>query len=262
MWRHLRLFLYCVRFSCSRAMAFRLDFFFRMSMDLTYYAANIVLFQLIYHHTSLLGGWTANQIMVFVGAYLVIDAVFMTLFSNNMWWLPQFVNRGDLDYYLIRPASTLFFLSIREFSANAFINLIMAVSILIWAILECEQDFILIDYVSFVIFLGIGSFLHYLSNLLFLTPVFWMHSARGLGLVWFTFSRFIERPDRIFTGVTRVLLTTCVPFSLMASFPARLFLEGFDWRLAIHLVIVTILFFVLTLIAWNLGLRHYTSASS
>ena len=45
----------------------------------------------------------------------VADAIHMTVFSNNMWWFPIFINRGDLDYYLIRPVSSLFFLSLRDY---------------------------------------------------------------------------------------------------------------------------------------------------
>ena len=58
----------------------------------------------------------------------------MTVFANNMWWLPIAVNRGDLDYYLVRPVSSLFFLSLREFAANSFLNLLLATGILVWAL--------------------------------------------------------------------------------------------------------------------------------
>ena len=58
----------------------------------------------------------------------------MTFFANNMWKLPLAVNRGDLDYHLVRPVSTLFFVSLRDFAANSFVNLLMAVGVLVWAV--------------------------------------------------------------------------------------------------------------------------------
>ena len=63
--------------------------------------------------------------MVFVGSVFVADALIMTVFSNNLWWLPIYVNRGDVDYYLVRPVSSLFMLSLRDFAANSFLNLLM-----------------------------------------------------------------------------------------------------------------------------------------
>ncbi len=75
-------------------------------------------------------------------------------------------------------------------------------------------------------------------------------------------SRFIERPDRIYTGFARVILTTVLPFALMASVPARFFLEPFDTRLALHAALVLVAFTGAVSVFWRIGLRAYSSASS
>ena len=134
MMRYLRLYLFFLQFSFSKAMEFRLDFFFRIAMDVIYYIVNIALFKVLLLHTPIIAGWNEEQMMVFVACYLLVDAVNMTIFSTNMWWLPFYINRGDLDYYLIRPVSPLFFLSLREFSANSFVNLIIAMSFFFYTI--------------------------------------------------------------------------------------------------------------------------------
>src|SRR5690606_38761263 len=125
----------------SKAMEFRLDFTFRILMDIIYYVVNILFFKVIYLHTPVLAGWTEEQMMIFVASYLLVDAINMTFFSTNMWWLPYHINRGDLDYYLIRPVSPLFFLSLREFSANSFLNLLMALGIFTWTLATYSLPF-------------------------------------------------------------------------------------------------------------------------
>ena len=132
--RYLRLYAHFVRFSMSRTLEFRIDFFFRVFMDLAYYGVNIAFYQVIVLHTELLGGWNRDQTLVFMAGFLLVDAMVMTLFSNNIWWLPIFINRGDMDYYLLRPVSSLFFLSVRDFAVNSFINFLFAVGILAWAL--------------------------------------------------------------------------------------------------------------------------------
>ncbi|HEX4926103.1 MAG TPA: ABC-2 family transporter protein, partial [Bdellovibrionales bacterium] len=102
MMRYARLYAYFLRFSFSRSMEFRLDFTFRIIMDLLYYVVQIVFYKVIFLNTPGLAGWNEGQIMIFVSGYLIVDALNMTLFSNNLWWLPTYVNRGDLDYYLVR----------------------------------------------------------------------------------------------------------------------------------------------------------------
>lgn len=262
MLRYLQLYASFVRFSLSRALEFRLDFWFRIVMDLIYYAINIAFFKIIYNHTGILGGWDEQQVMVFVGAYLVVDALFMTIFSNNVWWLPQLVNKGDLDYYIVRPVSSLFFVSLREFAINSFVNLVMAVAILVWAIAQLPQPFGIGQYLFFTLLLFNGVLIYFLVNLCFVLPVFWLHSARGLGMTFYALCRFMERPHRIFSGMTRVVLMSIMPMSMMASIPTKLFIEGFHLQLYLQLLTVTAVFFGIVVMLWHWGLRSYSSASS
>ncbi|TWW08286.1 hypothetical protein E3A20_25820 [Planctomyces bekefii] len=94
MQRYLRLYAYFLQFSFSRAMEFRLDFFFRIVMDLVYYLVNIAFFKLLYLHTGTLAGWNERQAMVFVSIYLLVEAVHMTVFTDNLWNMGDFVYRG------------------------------------------------------------------------------------------------------------------------------------------------------------------------
>ncbi|MCB0385330.1 MAG: hypothetical protein KDD43_08040, partial [Bdellovibrionales bacterium] len=64
--RYLRLYMYFLRFSFSRAMEFRIDFFFRIFMDLIFYIVNILFFKVIFIHSDLLAGWTEPQVFIFV----------------------------------------------------------------------------------------------------------------------------------------------------------------------------------------------------
>lgn len=260
--RYLRLFVYFLRFSFSRAMEFRVDFFFRVVMDIFFYAVNILFFKVIFLHTSVLGGWTENQMLVFIAGFLLIDAMSMTLFSNNLWVLSMSINRGDLDYHLVRPVSSLFFCSLRDFAANSFLNLVIAVGIFAWALVRYEGPVTVAGTTLFILLLCNGTYLRYCVRMLTIIPAFWLHTSGGLEYVFFHMARFVERPDRIFTGVTRVILTTVLPFSLMVSFPARLFIEGFNVGLFLGILVVTAAFTAVMLVSWKAGLRAYTSASS
>ena len=170
--RYLRLYAYFLRFSFSRAMEFRVDFFFRVGMDILWNITHIAFFTVLFLHSNMLGDLTLDQIWVFMGALFVSDAIHMTVFSNNMWWLPLLVNKGDLDYYLVRPVSSLFFVSLRDFAANSFLNLLIAVGILTYALLRYPDPLSAGAILTFVAFLLAGSFLHWVTHMLFIIPVF------------------------------------------------------------------------------------------
>lgn len=260
--RYLRLYAYFLRFSFSRAMEFRVDFFFRIVMDLFFYLVNIGFYKVIYLHTTQLGGWREDQVMVFVGCFLTVDALSMTILANNLFYLPFLINRGDLDYTLVRPVSPLFMLSFRDFAANSFVNLLMAVGLLAFFIGRYSEPVTGAGLGLLALGLAMGFVLRYLLRILMIVPVFWWHQGRGLEVVFWHMARFVERPDRIYTGWARIVLTSVLPFALMASFPARFFLDPFDLTLVIHVLAVTVCFALLVRLAWGAGLRAYSSASS
>ena len=260
--RYIKLYLYFLRFSFSRAMEFRVDFFFRIIMDIGYYGINIGFYGLIFFHTDILGGWNMDQMLIFISGFLVIDAISMTVFANNVWALTEYINKGDLDYYLVRPVSSLFILSLRDFAANSFVNLLMALGFMAWTIIRYPQTFPLLSILTFVCLIFSGALLRYFVRMLSVIPVFWFHSSRGFEIVFFSLNRFIERPDRIFTGWMRLILTTVLPFGIMASFPARILFENNNPVLLFHFFIILCIFFLFILWFWKQGLKAYSSASS
>jgi len=260
--RYLRLYACFLRFSFSRAMEFRLDFFFRIGMDTIFYAVNLTFFWLIYQHSDLFGGWDFDQALIFASGIFVGDAVHMTVFSNNTWWFPIFVNKGDLDYYLVRPVSSLFFLSLRDFAANSFVNLLLAVAILLWALLRYPEPISGERLAMYVLLMGLGMFLNYVVQMIFLIPVFWMQSATGLREIWFALERYSGRPDAIYRGWVRRVLTSILPFALLVSFPTRALFGDDLGALLLHMGVVTGAAFLVLLVLWRTGLRAYGSASS
>lgn len=260
--RYARLYAHFVRFSFSRALEFRLDFFFRVVMDAVFYATHLAFFSVLFEHTPLLGGWSLDQVFVFAAGYFFIDALNMTVFSNNSWWLPIFINKGDLDYYLVRPVSSLFFLSCRDFAANSFLNLVLATGILTWSLARYPEALGAVNVLLFILFLLAGFFLHYVLHMLFIIPVFWTHTSDGIHDLYFGVETLANRPHAIYTGWTRRLLTTVIPFALIASYPAHILFEGLSWGVALHVGGVIAAAFAFMLWLWRAGLRAYASASS
>ena len=262
MMRYARLYLQFLKFSFSRALEYRMDFWFRIVMDCLFYAVELIFFTILYQHTNMIGGWDYDQVLIFVSGYLVIDAIHMTVFSNNMWWLPIYVNKGDLDYYIVRPVSSLFFLSLRDFAANSFLNLLIAGGILAWSILRYPGELGTENLIWFLFLMLNGSFIFYVLQMLFQIPVFWTHTNRGLLTAFFSANKLMERPDKIYSKWTRRILMTVFPALLVIALPARVLFDGPDPLLITHILGVTTIAFLGMRAFWNLGLRSYSSASS
>jgi len=261
-WRYARLYAYLLRFSFSRAMEFRLDFFFRIGMDILWNFMNLTFFTVLFLHTGMLGGWNYDQVLVFVGVLFVTDAFQMTVFSNNMWWFPVYVNRGDLDYYLVRPVSSLFFVSLNEFAANSFVNLLIALGVLTWALARYPEPLAPSMIALLAALIGLGVFIHYLINMIFLIPVFWLHSGDGVKMLYWNLSSTGNRPHGIYKGWVRRVLTSIIPFALIASYPVEGLFGGKPAATLMHMGAVALLGSVALGVFWRIGLRAYSSASS
>ena len=72
------------------------------------------------------------------------------------------INKGDLDYYLVRPVSTLFFVSLREFAVNSFFNVLIAIGILVWTLLRFPEPVTLARVLLLVFGVGCGTLVFYL----------------------------------------------------------------------------------------------------
>jgi ABC-2 type transport system permease protein len=260
--RYLRLYLHFIRFSLSRALEFRLDFFFRVAMDVLFYVVSLAFFSVIYGHTPALGGWSLDQIYVFVCGYLAVDALFMTVFSNNLWWLPIFINRGDLDYYLVRPVSSLFFLSLRDFAANSLLNLVLAGGLVGWALARYPGELGAGRVLAYLGFLLLGAAMLYLLRLAFILPVFWIQSSHGLLEVSWSLTHLGERPVQIYRGWLRLALVTVLPLTFIATLPAEVLFDGLTPRRLAHATAVVGAFAAFTAALWRRALAAYSSASS
>ncbi len=260
--RYFNLYIYFIKFAFSKAMEFRVDFFFRVLMDLVFYIIQFGFFNILYLHTDILGGWNLEQMKIFIASFIFVDAFNMTFFANNSWQLPISINKGELDYYLTKPIASFFVLGLREIAANSFINLIFATCLLIFILVQSSLSFSLISISIFILLLINGAFLYYMTFLVFLLPVFWSGSSRGFADVFFAAEKIFQRPDGIFTYYIRRFFLFILPFSAMASMPTRYLFEENKLIIFTQILGASLFIYALVWFIWSKALKNYTSASS
>lgn len=260
--RYLRLYLYFFQFSLAKFAAFRFDFFARIAMDTLFYASSVGIFQILFLHADQLGGWDKSKVMFFMSLYFVVDALAMITTAGSMWNFPKEINKGGFDYYLLRPVSTIFFACFREINLASIVNLVMALGLLGWSFSHLSLPLTGALVAKGVLAISFGYYFFWIMHLLVILPVFWTHSVDGMRSIYFSLLILAERPDGIFQGVLRKLFVTVIPFSLIASVPARLIFEESWHKHLWHLVAMGLFFAGVIKILWARGLRAYSSASS
>lgn len=260
--RFLRLYLAVVRFSVSRSMEFRFDFFFRFFMDCIYYAVSIGFFQIIFLHIGALGGWREDQVLVFLAGALLLDGLYMTIIAPNIWEFPAIVNRGELDSYLTRPAPALLTMLLRSFACSSALNVLVGIGLLVYAVWSYQGPFGAGQLLGFLFLLANGFVLIVCVRLFSVLPVFWTHSPFGFHMLFHALDQVAERPEVVFRGLARFFFLTVVPFFVITSFPARWFFGTLSFAEAVYAVLLTLVFVGIVRFFWLKGVRAYSSASS
>src|SRR4051812_35098284 len=105
---------------------YRLNVFVRMFADCMWYAAQISVFEVLFSHTTRLGGWSVEETRVFLGVLFLVDAVWMLLFSENLDRFSDKVSKGDLDLLLTKPVNSQFMISFQRVSTAYLTNIVIS----------------------------------------------------------------------------------------------------------------------------------------
>lgn len=253
-----------IRFSFSKASEFRFDSLFRILMDLAFLLQFYLLLDVTFETTSSLAGWGREQAMLFLSLFLVVDSLYMVFIDPNIEELARLVVRGGFDCYLLRPVPTLFQVLLREISLPSIVNLLFALWYLGYTLHHLSWEVTFSDSILLIVVLINGFFLAAALRLIFTLGVFWGMSERALLPIHWAFSVMFEKPHVIYTGVLKIIGLSFLPFALTASLPAEMLSLPAGSR-AIHLMYLigmSGIFYMLTLLAWRVALKNYTSASS
>ncbi len=260
--RYFRLYLHFIRFSFTKALQFRFDFTFRIFMDLVFHTLNLVFFRILFNHTTLIGDWNQSQVTLFVTSFILFDGIYMTVFATNAWWLPEHINKGELDYYLTKPVSPLFFFSFKEFAANSLMNLFFGIAIFSWALTQLEFSFHFFQLLLYILLIINGAFLYFAMQLLMYLPTFWTQSPRGFDMLLHGLDPILKYPISIQKYLMRTVFTFLLPLNIVLSYPAKIFFNEAPIKGVLIILVCTTLFWLFISWLWRSGIRQYSSASS
>lgn len=240
---------------------YRLNFVILVIGEFIWYSTQLILFEVLYRHTKIIGDWDVHQMRVFIFLVLFVDSIYMILWDPNFSVFTDNVRKGTLDLLLMKPINSMFMLSSQRISISHLPCFFITFGGLVWALnqlpdfnwLKLLWLFLLVPAGLSVIFCG--RFALNSTSIIFTRADF-------LQYIWYSVFRLGLRPDAIYSGFLRIILIFVLPFAMVASIPARILLEPAQpWMIAWALILPFILFYLLRKY-WVFCLKHYSSASS
>lgn len=263
MLHYAKIWLATARYSITRTLMFRGDFFVWALVELFWMSVNLLTISVIYQHTDAVAGWSKYQMMLLIGTSLLIQRFLMGFFWSSIFEMGRNVRSGNFDFFLAQPGNIMFMATTRKLDPDGLLNSIVAAGVVIYSArqLGLTPDAADIALYAFMVFCGLV--IHYSILLISVSFVFWLTSAHGVEGTYFTLTEFSRLPREAFTNIfARVLFVWLLPVVVVSNTPAKTLVGGFDLGLALWLFGAAALWFAVAVWVFHRGLRRYASASS
>lgn len=104
------------RLGVLNELQYRANFWIQLLQTALGLATSIGGLLVVFRHSSTLGGWYPDELLVLVGIYFLMRGAIYSVVQPSMEFFMQDVRLGTLDYALIKPVDSQLLVSIRRVS--------------------------------------------------------------------------------------------------------------------------------------------------
>jgi ABC-2 type transport system permease protein len=215
---------------------------------------------LFYRTGYTFAGWQWEEALIVVGVFTLLEGFSSTFLAPNLNRIVRHVQEGTLDFVLLKPINSQFWLSGHTISP--------------WGIPDIIFGTIVIFYAGTRLGIGVDAYLVSLIPLVFgLAILYSLWFMLGATSIWFVkiynvtevLRGLIEAgryPMAAYPIAYQFFFTFIVPVAFLTTIPAEAMLGRveFGWMIGAGFLAIVLLFIARSF--WQFALRFYTSASS
>lgn len=246
--------------SIAAELEYRINFIVAIISSLGGLAGSLFGLFLFYRTDYTFEGWSWEEALVVLGIFTILQGVSATFLAPNLNKIVQYVQEGTLDFILLKPVSSQFWLSTHTVSPWGLPDLIFGVAIIFYA--GGKLGITPIAYLSLLppLALGIVS-LYSLWFILGATSI-WFVKIYNVTEVLRSLLEAGRFPIEGYPAAYRVFFTFIIPVAFLTTVPAKTMLARSEPTWLLGSAILAAVLFQFSKWFWRFALRFYTSASS
>ena len=205
-------------------------------------------------------GLSWDEALLALGIFTILQGVAATFLVPNLNKIVSYVQEGTLDFVLLKPISSQFWLSAHTVSPWGLPDLIFGVVIVLYA--GGRVGLAAMDYVALLPPLALGIVSLYSLWFILAATSIWFVKIYNVTEVLRSLLEAGRFPIEGYPAVYRIFFTFIVPVAFLTTVPARTMIGRSDpiWLLGSALLALAL--FQTSKWFWTFALRFYTSASS
>lgn len=246
--------------SLAAEMEYRLNFVIAFTTALLGLIGSLFGLSLFFRGGTSLGGWSWNESLVVMGIFTLLEGLSSTLLTPNLGRIVGHVQKGTLDFVLLKPIDSQFWLSTRNFSPGGLPNVVfgfIVIAVASWR-LDLSPAWLGMSVIPMLVSCVV---LYSLWFILATTGVWFVkiYNATEVLRSLLEAGRF---PMSAYPAAYRVMFTFVLPVAFMTTAPAEVMLGRGSVAWSLLGAAVALGLFTFSRYFWRFAMRYYTSASS
>ena len=223
---------------------------------------SIFLLSIFFQNSLSIGGWKFEQALIIQGIYTILNGITNTWFNPNLTEIVKHIREGTLDFVLLKPIDSQFFISLKRFSPSGCLEIFLGLSLLFYC-LRINKINLTLSFLSLCLITIICSISILYSLWFFIsTTTIWFVKTWNATEVLRSFLYIGRFPLTSFSLSLRIFFSVFIPIAFITTIPSEVFLGLAQlWKISLE-IFITAIFLFTSRKFWLYALRYYTSASS
>lgn len=242
---------------------YRSNFIIHVVETVVKFGTGISVLWVVFSHTSTIGDWNWNQLLVVLGLWFVVSGLVNMIIAPS---IKQFMNdvwKGTLDYVLIKPQNHQFMASTRKIEVFQIVDMLVGMTVMIVGITRLSAEVGFQRSLMFAVTLVSGTVIIYSFWLALGALSIWVVKLENIVLVFYAMFEAGRWPTTLYPYWLRYSMIFLVPIALAITVPAEAIVGRLSWMTLAFSCIWALLSFFLSRAFFNFGVRRrYMGASA
>ena len=223
---------------------------------------SIFLLSIFFQNDGKIGDWEFEQALIIQGIYTILNGITNTWFNPNLTEIVKHIREGTLDFVLLKPIDSQFFISLKKINPSGFLEILLGLCLLLYCIKINQINITLIFLILCLITIICSICILYSLWFFISTTTIWFVKTWNATEVLRSFLYIGRFPLNSFSFSLRIFFSVFIPITFITSIPSEVFLGlSQSWKILLE-VFVAMVFILTSRKFWLFALKYYSSASS
>ena len=230
--------------SLAIELEYKINIFIDLITALFGLAGSVFLLSIFFSNTPEIAGWSFEEALIIQGIYTILNGVTNTWLSPNLTEIVKYIREGTLDFVLIKPIDSQFWISLKRISPTGLVEILLGALVLIYCFYINNLNFNFTSTLLLIITILCSISILYSLWFLISTTTIWFVKTWNATEVLRSFLYIGRFPVDSFSLPLRIFFSTFIPITFITTIPSEVILGiSTIWKIILEIFVSYIFLF-------------------